>query len=287
MSRDPLVAGAAAGAIVLAEGLIAQDHALAGQVVDAVAVLALVNLDLVPGICSARARHAVQALVPVAMLRVLSLSLPLRGWDPALARLAMAAACAYMIWRAAPALGASELPRRLASRFTPSQVVVAVGGGAAVLGFVAYAAGAPTTLAGDRAGGQVALGAIAVLVAGLVEEVLYRGLVQPRMVDAYGRAGLVLVAGLHGVAYAGFGSIDLVLVMSAASLLLGCAVLVTGSLGTALFGRLILVGTADVVWPGLLGADDVVQPTGLTTAVLVSLVAGALAGTWRSVPSRI
>ena len=89
--------------------------------------------------------------------------------------------------------------------------------------------------------------------AALVEEIVFRGLVQTSLQRLAGGVGALAAAGLFAVSYISFGSASLVLLMALAGLLFAHSVARSGVLGAALAGHVLLAAGAAVVWPVLLG----------------------------------
>jgi hypothetical protein len=143
---------ALAAAVVAVEAcLVAADHLLAAQIIDAVLVLLLVNIgprdrsDLSKRAEAALAALRALALVP--LIRVVALALPMRNWSEAAGVLLIALPIGLAAMQLAPFLGIAR--RQLVTFRLELSHLYAAGGGAA-LGLVAY-------LSDRRPSGRMAL----------------------------------------------------------------------------------------------------------------------------------
>jgi membrane protease YdiL (CAAX protease family) len=162
---------------------------------------------------------------------------------------------------------------RLRTLFTPHRpgIQAAAGGAGAALGLVAYLADADPRFEGSTASVVAALVAVAI-----VEEVVYRGLVQQTLERAVGRRGVLVATALFVSSYAGSGSTVLLLVLALAGLGFAVSVSSSGSLGGAVVGHAALALGVTVVWPELL--DDahrgVLPATPTAVALGLAIAAG-------------
>jgi len=274
-------------ALAAVEVVIARGHVLAGQVADAVLVFLLVKAGRrhgerepvdEPDLIAA----AMRALALVALIRVVGIGLPLREVPEALRDSVLAIVIGIAALRAAPAVGVN-LRTLLATPSRRNQWGTSFGGLA--LGLGAYLLGAPSLSTGD-AGGPLLLAAVAVTGAAVVEEIIFRGLVQVSLQRLMGGLGAVATSGLFACSYISFGSVSLVLLIALAGLLFAHSVAVSGVLGGALAGHALFAVGAGVVWPTLLGPapsqvlpEPVTQLT-LSAAVIIGAVLLARRSLW-------
>jgi membrane protease YdiL (CAAX protease family) len=201
------------------------------------------------------ARRLLAAVGLVALLRTLSVAgalpgLPAWAWYPAvglpmLAGLLLARSRLGTRPMTTPRLDTSWLQDHL-------DVVVAAAGIPASL--VAYLALRPALFAGTDI--VTALAAIAGLVVGaaVVEELLFRGILQAAAIDVFGdaRRGVVYAASISTLLYLGVGSSLYLALMLGLSLMWGFAVARGASLVSTTTSHAALLVGAGVVWPLLL-----------------------------------
>lgn len=265
----PIALLGAVAVLALAEVLLAAGAPMAAAVVDGAALLVLVNAGAWHR--TDPASHtiiALQSLGLVALARVLAFALPMRGVDSGATLLVLAGLVGWAAVRAAPALG---VPRRRLATLGPLvfDLVATVGG--LVLGLlVARIHGAPDLL--DRTPGGALVGVAAVVAAAAAEEILFRGVVQRTLGRVLGVPSVLVVAGLGAVFYVGFHVVPLTLAMVAAGLVFGWSAWHAGGPGPAVLGHVVLIWSAQIVWPALLPVDDRARTTAATTAVLAVLV---------------
>lgn len=144
------------------------------------------------------------------LIRVVSLSLPLgyvpQRWWYALASIPLFAA-AFVLIRTIPLTHrqiALQLPSR---RHWPAVALVAASG--VVLGFIQYLLLRPAPLIGSLAPGAVALTAVILLLGtGVLEELLFRGILQATAIEALGTwPGIIYVSTLFGALNIGHRSL--------------------------------------------------------------------------------
>jgi membrane protease YdiL (CAAX protease family) len=268
----------AVGVAVVEVGLIAQGRVLAGQIADGVLLLVLLNFRGRGGQHGASAQErgapaAMLALALVPLARILGTGLPVAHFSHALNELMIVLPVGFAAIRLAPLVGVSV--RRLArARFDRSEAEVAAIG--AVLGLVVYLLGAPALVPDGAGTGRIALAAIAATAVALVEELVFRGLVQITLQRVAGRIGLIAAAGLFACTYLSEGSASLVLAFALAGVVFAHVVARTGVLGGALAGHWALSIGAFVVWPVVLGRTHSTWLEGsLATTGLALLVAAA------------
>jgi membrane protease YdiL (CAAX protease family) len=278
--QAPYRVEAAVGLFAGAEVLLDQGYVLAAQIVDAILVVLLVNagrrderLGSVDTFDPSAA--AMRALALVALVRVVGIGLPLREISDRAADILLAIVIGAAAVRLAPAVGVS-LRALLRMRSVLIQVSTAAGGVA--LGVGAYLVGAPALSSpGDAAGAILLAGAAATLTA-VVEEIIYRGLLQISFHRLWRGAGAVAATGVYASTYISIGSVSLLLVMALAGLLFAASVMRTGVLGGAVAGHVLLAVGAVVACPLLFGPTPSYVPpeplTGLAlgAAVLVGAV---------------
>jgi membrane protease YdiL (CAAX protease family) len=238
----PLVLAGYVSAIAAAEAIGLLAGPTAGAVAYALILLVAANhcalLRARPGDAGA---GAMASLGLVALLRLLSVTLPVTDFDRAawymlVSELVLAGVVvAGPLPRAEPAAGGQrELGR--AAAWTAQALAGAVALGAAVGAWLVLR---PTGLVAPGAtSGRLALAVAAVAavaVAGVTEELVFRGCLQPQLVAALGARGVAWTAGVSALIYAGANSPALVGIMAALGLALGWAVQRSGSvLGAAL-----------------------------------------------------
>jgi membrane protease YdiL (CAAX protease family) len=263
---------------VVEVGLIARGHVLAGQIADAVLLLVLLNFRGQDREHSWSARErgaqaAMRALALVPLARVLAAGLPLGRFSEVPNELMIALPVGFAAIWLAPIVGVSV--RRLAQVRLDRTAAEGVASGA-VLGLVAYLLGASPLLPAGAGSGRVAVAVIAVTAAAVVEELVFRGLVQITLQRVAGRLGVVAATGLFACTYLDAGSASLVLAFALAGVVFARVVARTGVLGGAIAGHLALSIGAFLVWPAVLGRAHPTWLDGpLTTTGLVLLVAAA------------
>jgi hypothetical protein len=142
--------------------------------------------------------------------------------------------------------------RRLARARLDRDEAEAAAAGAA-LGLIVYLLGAPSLLPAGAGAGRVALAAIAATTVAVVEELVFRGLVQITLQRVAGRIGLVAAIVLFACTYLSAGSASLVLAFALAGVVFAHVVARKGMLGGAIAGHWALSIGAFVVWPAALG----------------------------------
>lgn len=245
----------AAALVGVEVGLIARGHLLAGDIADAVLLLALVNAEPRPTAAASAARDrdvvaAMRALALVPLIRVASLGLPLRDGSHALGTLVVAALIGGAAIAVAPVVG---VPRRilLAAPRPGAQLLTATAG--LILGLLAYLLGAPQLWSAGAPMGRVLVALLAAVTAAAVEEVVFRGLVQVSLQRVAGRAGLLAAIALFATLYLDAGSAALVMVFAVAGVVFAYAVARTGALAGSVVGHVLLALGAGALWPAVLG----------------------------------
>jgi membrane protease YdiL (CAAX protease family) len=191
------------------------------------------------------------ALVPVIQLGNVTLSTVATDdlYKEGLATLPIAAAAAWAIvagpWRVG---GGSQLRRTS---------LVQVGGwglalSGAALGFVAYLLIQPATLALSERRDDLVVAALIVSVAAIVEEVIFRGLVQGAVADVYPRSAALWSTAAYVISSLPARPEEFVVVAAVAGLLFGIGVQLTGSIVGAAVGHVLLNIGLFVVWPVVL-----------------------------------
>lgn len=221
------VALAYLGAIVSAEVLTTLIDARAGLVLNSLLLAALlVHAALV------WEQPAHRLLVPLAfapLIRLLSLSLPLAAF-PLVSWYAITSVPLFVaVVLAARPLGFSWSGLGLNPRRLPIQVPIVLSG--LVFGFVEYVILQPDPLAEALTWQQLWLPALILLVStGLLEELIFRGLMQSTAVEVLGRFGLLYVALIFAVLHIGYQSPLDVAFVFAVGLFFGWVVFKTGSI---------------------------------------------------------
>jgi membrane protease YdiL (CAAX protease family) len=231
--------------VVLAAG----GHLFAASCIDAVVVVFLLNAAAVhenrTGSSDLPISRAFGALALVAAVPVAAAALPLRHLSEAAGTITMALPVA-----AGSLYLAERQEIELPSLFLrgSARVQRAAIAGATVLGFCAYLLGAPTTSL--HGAGSALLGVTALILAAIVEELLFRGVVQASLAQVFGPAGVVL-ATLVSVAL--FATVSWWLIpLLGAALVFALVVASTGALQPAVLAHITFTLGAAVVWPSLL-----------------------------------
>ena len=269
---------ASIGVLIGAEVLIASRHVLLGQIADAVLLVLLVNAG------RDRGEHerpeeldagvpAMRALALVALVNVVAPALPLRVIPDGIREGLVALLIGIAALSAAPAVGVSL---RAVLAMPAQRVLWSTSVGGLALGLGAYLLGAPTLATTGDTGGRILLALAAATIAALVEEFVFRGLVQLSLQRLAGRLGALAATGLFVSTYIGFDSVALVLVVALAGLLFAHSVARSGVLGAALAGHVLLAAGAVVVWPVLLGPEPAVSVPG--GAIELGLAAAVVIG---------
>lgn len=273
---------AAVVAIIAVEALLVRPgHLLAAQIIDAVLVFALVNAGprrsadaaeqpsegRSPGLAALRAL----ALVP--LIRVVALGLPMRDWSDPVAVLAIALPVGFVALRLAPIAGL-PLRRLVALQLSLAHVYAASAG--AVLGLLAYLAGAPALWPEGAAGDRIAAGIGAAAVAAIVEELVFRGLVQGTLQRAFGRLGVLAAAGIFTATYLDAGSTALVLTIALAGVVFAHAFATSGALAGVVAGHVLFVVGAGGFWPAVLDEplpqlDEPVTSIAICAAIAIAI----------------
>jgi membrane protease YdiL (CAAX protease family) len=271
---------AAAAAIVAIEALlVAPGHLLAAQILDAALVFALVNIGphgelprsarALPGLAALRAL----ALVP--LIRVVSIGLPSRDWNEPVAVLAIALPIGFVALALAPTVGVRR--RALIAWRVRLAGVYAIFAGI-VLGLLAFLAGAPAMWPDGATDSRAALGVAAGTIAAIVEEIVFRGLLQTTLQRAFGRAGVLLAAAVFAATYLDIGSTALVLTIALAGVVFAHAAASAGNITGAVIGHVLLVVGAGAIWPQILdsaGLPDLHEPqTSIALAVAIAIAIG-------------
>jgi membrane protease YdiL (CAAX protease family) len=279
-------------AVALVEAaLVAPGHVLAAQIVDGILLLVLLNFGrgergLGSSVRDRPAVRAMRALALVPLARVLAAGLPLGHFSEALGEIMVALPVGYAAIRFARVagvslrglFGAAALRPRGARALRP-EVDVPVAGG--LLGVLAYLVGAPSLATSGSPPSRIVLAVAAVTVTVLVEELVFRGLLQTTLQRVAGRVGLIAATALFASAYLGSGSAALVLTLALAGVVFAYGFAQTGTLRAAVLGHYELAIGAFVVWPVLFGRSDSWLEGPVTTVLLSVVVIGAVAGAVR------
>jgi membrane protease YdiL (CAAX protease family) len=219
----------------------------AGAAVDGAILLVLLNASVLGLVRPASLLAPTLALVP--LLRILSVALPLRqvpqlAWYP-LVGVPMLVAIAL----AAGTVGITRPAARLGRAGVPVQLVVGLAG--VPLGAAAYAILRPPAIVAFT-WPKVVLAALVLLVfAALVEELIFRRLLQDVVLRLFGLPGLLLSSGLYGAVYAGSLSVEFAAFMGGVGLLFALAARWTGALWGVVAAHTLLTVGLLVVWPAV------------------------------------
>jgi membrane protease YdiL (CAAX protease family) len=257
------------GAVIACEILLATGHVLAAEIGFAGLVVVLVNARVRRGPRGRHATVALHALGIVALARVVAIAAPLPDASGTVHLLVVALSTGYAVWRLAPPV---DPPIRDLVAWRPGTGGVPVLGASLGLGVLLYTLGAPALVGPDATAGDIALALLAVAIAGTVEEVLFRGILQSALERLLGRAGVLVASALFASLYLSTGSLALFFAMALAGLVFAASVVRAGALVAAVAGHILLAGGAAVVWPAMFGAPDVLLPGAATAPVLAVAV---------------
>lgn len=234
---------AIAGALAI-EGLVS---ATAGAAACALLVAVLLNHHVATLGGEANAEGSFLILGLVALAGLLAVAMPIEEVSPAGWPLLFAPPVLLAITLAAKhlAVGRGDLGLVLGARWPQARIALA----GLPLGLLAYALVRPAPVAGGAAV-AVAVAALALLAA--TEELLFRGLLQPRLVRLHGEAGVQWTAALSAAAALGTRSPAFALLAGLVAAALGRAVRRTGSIAGASAARALLFIGLLVVWPHVL-----------------------------------
>lgn len=282
--------GAVVVAVALVDvGLTTRGHVLAGTIADGVLLVALLNLATWQRTGSEAVRvtpvnSAIYAIALLPLARIVGAGMPVAQVSRALADLMVAVPVGYAALRFAPVVGVSvgallrgATPTSASRRPSRTDVAVATGGG--LLGLIAYLLGAPSLVPAGSSVGRVALAVAAVALVVLVEELVFRGLLQTALQRVAGRLGFVAATTLFACGYLGAGSAGLVLTVVLTGVVLAYGFAESGDLRSALAGHWEFAVGAFIVWPALFGRSNPTWLEGSVTtaglALAVVLVLGA------------
>jgi CAAX protease family protein len=249
-------------AIVAAEALVAYGSPLAGILIDAVVVFVGLNQYLIErdrldasGPLRAESTKSLDVLLVLPLVPILRIC-----------SLTMSVSAVPELWRyvvvGVPVLAAALLTGALGDRRRLIALLhvesrrhqAAIGLTGLPLGLLAYLALRPAPLADSTSPAQIAAGcAILVVFSGLLEELVFRGLLQDAFCSCYGPAGQLVSGALFAAVYLGAGSAAAAVVFAAIGLSFGFAVARTHSLvGVVAAHGLLSIGLV-LVWPQVLG----------------------------------
>jgi membrane protease YdiL (CAAX protease family) len=241
-SREPGVLLLAMGALVAAEALLAFVHPFLGALAYGLVLLAL----LLRWVSAGEEPALALALVPLGRLTALALTPKHYGVTAyVLTGLPLLVA---VLW----ALRSSPLVRaRLGTPVSWHAVAVAFSG--VPLGWAGATLVHFPVPGHPHAALTVAAGGIAAFVfAGVLEELLFRGLVQGALERPFGAWAVVLTAALSTAVYLPTGDARVLIGMAAAGLAWGWYVRRSGGLAAVAVAHGFLAGGALFVWPGLM-----------------------------------
>ncbi|MGH2719453.1 MAG: lysostaphin resistance A-like protein [Actinomycetota bacterium] len=247
-------------AFIVAE-LIGLGSPLAGTICDGVLMLALINHYAMTE--RDHRQPVLLGLAVVCLYRALALT-PTHGNDPVVAHAlwvgipALAGTCLALRLVRDPHSGGAGImdlrPPRRAGGWA-AQYLIAVSG--IPLSYAAYRLFRPAStiiITGAHAAkGSEILGGIVVLAifSGLLEELLFRGLVHEAARSAFGGSGLYFSAAIFGAAYIGTGSVIIIAFVVAVGAFFGwCYERTESVLGVAIAHAIISIGVF-MVWPSI------------------------------------
>jgi membrane protease YdiL (CAAX protease family) len=234
--------------VLAGEVAVARWGTLPGAVIEGAAMLGLVNAAMLAD--DDRVARALGAIALVPAMRILSLAMPLgavdRLWWPLLVGVPLLAT----LMLAGRALDLTPAGVGLRGGDARRQVAIAAAGLPA--GLAAYALIRPEAPEGAPA--TLALAALVFLPCGAItEELLFRGILQCTVGDAFPRLGIALPSVLYAGVYLGTGSAGYVSAQLLAGIALGYTVSRTGRLTGAVGAHWLSTAGLLIVWPVLLG----------------------------------
>lgn len=194
---------------------------------------------------------ALGALALVPLLTLLSFALAPGGTSAGAYALIGAPAIVAVVLAAGTLQPGRSLRDWVGTRFSRQAIVAASG---IPLGLAGYALLEPGPLAGSPSGAALIGAAVVVFtVAGVVEEAIFRGLLQPALGDVLGPvAGTAGASLLFAAAYLGSGSAEAAAFFALVGVLAGAWVQRTGDLAGVAASHGLLAAGLIVVWPVLL-----------------------------------
>jgi membrane protease YdiL (CAAX protease family) len=274
----PATAAFVVALIAVEAALTAPGHVLAAQLADAILLLLMLQIEVLPDRLKARfsvaSRTTIRALVLVPLIRVFSIGLPLRDGSSAVSTLVVAliagiCALRMMNWLA--------LGRAITGRAGTARRSRALLGGLA-LGLVAYLLDAPALWSDGAAADRIVVGLIAAAAMATAEELVFRGAVQLTLERAAGFIGIAVSVLLFTATYFGAGSAALVLMAAFAGMVFACVTAYTRALRGAITAHVCLALSAGGLWPVLLGRRT--TPWIPEPVALVLLAFGIVVTTW-------
>lgn len=163
------------------------------------------------------------ALLPI--LRIASVIMPSSQVSPIFSYTLVALALALGVALTCRLVGTG--PADLKLRWTAAQAGIALLG--VPLAFVALALRPASPVVKGDDWWYPLMGSVVLLLLGSLEEVIFRGMIQPSLCDLFGLGGILLAAGLSAAATSGSGSLSLVAFSGAVAAVFGFLVHRTGS----------------------------------------------------------
>ena len=241
---------------VVDAAFITRGHLLAGAIADGVLLVVLLNVAAWHRMASGAAVSAMRALALVALARVVAAGMPVGDVSEPVAQLMVAVPVGYAALRFAPLVGV-RMRRLFAAPSVPHRKALLGDTGmlaaGAALGLLAYELDAPALATADASSERIAIATVAVTVTVVVEELVFRGLLQTALQRIAGPLGAVAATALFACAYLGSGPAAAVLTVAVAGALFAYGFARSGSLNGAIAGHYALAIGAFVVWPVLLG----------------------------------
>jgi CAAX protease family protein len=237
-----------AAAIVAAEALLAAFGPVPSVFAHALVLIALVNHWAFARTPGAPAALLVLALLP--LLRILSVTMALDGLETLYQYALVGAPLLVAVVFVASIVRAAAVSERLRTWSWRREGPVALSG--LPLGGIAFLLLGPNAPVERVTWANLLAGSLILLIfTGVLEELLFRGLLQTSLVELFGRGGILLTALLYAAAYLGTRSPLAIAFAAVLGVLFGWTVERTGSLlGVALAHGLLNVG-ALLVWPTL------------------------------------
>jgi membrane protease YdiL (CAAX protease family) len=260
-----MVASAYLVALGIAEALTTLIAPLAGMILHG---LILITLLIHAALSTNDQLHrflVVLALAP--LIRLLSLTLPLIQFPPIYwyAVVGIPLYLAAFLCARSTGLTGHRIGLRLSWRAIPTQLLIGISG--LLLGYIEYLILRPEPLVADLSWAMVLLSALILLVfTGLLEEIIFRGMMQISATQYLGRLGIIYVAILFTILHLGYRSLIDVIFVFAVGVVFGFIVHRTGSLAGVSLSHGLTNISLYLIFPILL-ANPVINNSASTTSI--------------------
>jgi membrane protease YdiL (CAAX protease family) len=90
---------------------------------------------------------------------------------------------------------------------------------------------------------------VVIFYVGLLEEIIFRGLILHTLKDCYGNVGILLSTGIYTILFSSYHSIEGILLMGIVSLLYSWHVLESKSILAVTISHIFMIGGMVILWP--------------------------------------